>query len=139
MKKNVEGEKTSHLLALGSKASDKVVILNLSSISFEFQSSNHWIPAPNSLFLVNTGNGVGWRRSTSWILQPASTSSVMLKKAVTLALAQLLYSRSLRQPMLAESVSGDTSKLYGCGKTVTERTWLQGNECSCSITNTLNS
>lgn len=37
---------------------------------------------------------------------PASISRVMLKKAVTLALAQLLYSLSLRQSILAESVSG---------------------------------
>lgn len=37
---------------------------------------------------------------------PASISRVMLKKAVTLALGQFLYSLSLRQAILAESASG---------------------------------
>lgn len=77
-----------------------------STIPCELQSSFHWMPTPNSLFLMNSGCGVGWRRSISCILVPASISGAMLNKAVTLALEQFLYSLVVRQPILAEFGSG---------------------------------
>lgn len=72
----------------------------------ELQSSFHWMPTPNSLFLMNSGCGVGWRWNISCILVPASISEAMLNKVETLALEQFLYSLVLRQPILAESGSG---------------------------------
>lgn len=108
-----------------------------SNVAFEFESSIHCMPSLNSLFLVNTDNGAGWSRSIFWMPVPASISKVMLKKAVALALAHFLYSLSLRESILAEHVWSLSSKLYDCGKTVTERTWLQGNKFSCSIANML--
>lgn len=83
-----------------------------SNIHFEFQISIHCMPSPNSLFLVSAGNGVGWKRSIFQFLVPGSISRVMLKKAVTSALAQLLYSLSLRQSILAESASGDSPQSF---------------------------
>lgn len=53
-----------------------------------------------------SGCGVGWRRSISCTLVPATISGAVLKKAVTMAVEQSLYSLVVGQPILAESGSG---------------------------------